>query len=73
MKKSHSRWGGVAKVANCIPMLHGDQKQNVSHAAWECQKLFLRHLQHENAISKDHDFFVVVDFGGFWVAKKLLK
>ena len=70
-KKSHSRCRGVEKVRIRIPMLHGNQKKNDSHAAWECQKWFLRHLSSENASLKNYKFFVVVDFGWFGVVKKL--
>ena len=41
MKKSHSRWGGVAKCENRIPTLGGNQKKNDSHAAWECKNSFV--------------------------------
>jgi len=44
------------------------KKKNACHAAWVCQKRFLRHLKHENAISKDNAFVVVVDFCGFGVS-----
>ena len=69
-KKSHSRWGGVAKVTNRIPTLHGDQKKNASHAAWECRNWFLQHLSNENVGFTKHENFVVVNFGDFGVVKK---
>ena len=47
--------------------------KNDSHAAWECENWFLRHISDENANLKIDQNFVVVDFGGFGVVKKLLK
>ena len=46
---------------------------NDSHAAWECKNSFLRHLSDENANLNIDQNFVVADFGGLWVVKKLLK
>jgi len=37
MKKSHSRWGGVAKSVFDVPTLHGKQNKKAAHAAWEAE------------------------------------
>ena len=48
-------------------MLHGKQKKNASHAAWEGQTLLLRHLSGGKVDVTNDEIFVVVDFGGFGV------
>ena len=50
-----------------IPMLHGKQKKNASHAKWEGQTLLLRHLSGGKVDFTNDEIFVVVDFGGFGV------
>ena len=50
-----------------IPMLHGKQKQNASHAAWEGPNSLLRHLLGGKVDVTNDEIFVVVDFGGFGV------
>ena len=63
MKKSNSRWGGVAECIFDVPTLHGDHKKNDPHAAWEGRNRELRHLSSENV-----DFCRSSDFCccGFW-------
>ena len=73
MKKSHSRWGGVAKCENRTPTLGGNQKKNDSHAAWECKKLFLRHLSHENVDSKNHENFCCCEIWSILGGAKVCK
>ena len=72
MKKWPSRVGGVDNIVFGIPMLHGKQKKNDSHAAWECQKCFLRHLSSENDCMKNDDMFVMINLGGFGTPNKWL-
>ena len=51
-----------------------ESKKNIdSLAAWECDFRLLRHLCSENAVLKNYEIFVVVDFGGFWACIMLLK
>ena len=70
MKKSPSRWGGVAKCKNRTPALGADHKKNASHAAWERRNRFLQHLSSENVGFTKYENFVVVNFGGFGVVEK---
>ena len=53
-----------------LPMLHGKQKTNASHAAWEGQTVLLRQLSGGKVDVTNDEIFVVVDFGGFGVEQK---
>ena len=47
--------------------------KNDSHAAWECQNWFLRHLSDENANLKIDQKFVVDRFWWIWGGEKVVK
>ena len=70
MKKNRILAGEVSTNAFlAFPRCMGITKKNDPHAAWEGRNRELRHLSSENLIFADHQIFVVVDFGRFWVGK----
>ena len=74
MKKNRILAGEVSQKSKIAsPPSMGIKKNIDSHAAWECDFRLLRHLCSENAVLKNYEIFVVVDFGGFWACIMLLK
>ena len=72
MKKSHSRWGGVAKSVFCEPTLGADQKKRLPCSMGVPKMIFATPLARER-LFQNHENLILVKFGRFGVVQKCVK
>ena len=72
-KKSHSRWGGVEKVRNRIPMLHGDQNKKRLACSMGVQKLVFATPLGRECESENRSKTCCCGFWWIWGGEKVVK